>query len=399
MAHGLEWLNRRSLAAAAAHPEGTPAGNFTPDEIAKTVKYTEAKSVFSQISTTYSDAVLVIFLAVGVFPWIYSTSLGALGESAWAEAAFLFAAGILLSAAELPLDWYSQFRLEERFGFNKTTISLWLLDMLKEFLLSLILLYPLLVLVLKIVEWTGAAWWIWAWLTLTVFSLVVSILAPIFILPLFNRFTPLPEGDLRDLLERLARKAGIQFRTIEVMDGSRRSTHSNAFMTGIGRFRKIALFDTLLDQLAHEEVQAVLAHEMGHLRKKHIVKQFLFSSVKSLLGLYLVSLLLNQSWLVEPFGFQTGQLGPALLMIGVFASLILFWLNPLMNSLSRKYEYEADRFAVEILEKSSPLIGALHKLHKENLSNPTPHPWYSAFYYSHPTLYEREQAMKRIRAA
>ncbi|MGC9328868.1 MAG: M48 family metallopeptidase, partial [Candidatus Hinthialibacter sp.] len=343
--------------------------------------------------------VLVLFLAAGVFTWIHSITVSTLGGSAWSEAAFLFAAGMLLSAADLPMDWYSQFRLEERFGFNKTTISLWLMDMLKEFLLGLILLYPLLVLVLGIIEWAGAAWWIWAWLALTAFSLVISILAPLFILPLFNRFTPLPEGDLRDLLEGLARKAGVQFRTIEVMDGSRRSTHSNAFMTGIGRFRKIALFDTLLNQLAHEEIQAVLAHEMGHLRKKHILKQFLFSSMKSLLGLYLVSLFLKQPWLVEPFGFQAGELGPALLMVSVFASLILFWLNPLMHFLSRKYEYEADRFAVEILEKSSPLIDALRKLHKENLSNPAPHPWYSAFYYSHPTLREREQAMRKISAA
>ena len=187
-------------------------------------------------------------------------------------AAFLLVTGVALSLPGLPLDWYDQFRLEERFGFNTTTQKLWWMDRLKGLLLGIVLGYPLLVLVLKLVEWTGPWWWLWAWGALLGFQLLMLVLAPVLILPLFNKFTPLPEGSLRERLLKLAERTRFRARSIQVMDGSKRSRHSNAFFTGFGGFRKIVLFDTLIQQLAELELEAVLAHEIGHFKKKHIPK-------------------------------------------------------------------------------------------------------------------------------
>ena len=208
-----------------------------------------------------------------------------------------------LSLPGLPLDWYDQFRLEERFGFNTTTQKLWWLDRLKGLLLGIALGYPLLVLVLKLVEWTGPWWWLWAWGALLGFQLLMLVLAPVLILPLFNKFTPLPEGSLRERLLKLAERTRFRARSIQVMDGSKRSRHSNAFFTGFGGFRKIVLFDTLIQQLAEPELEAVLAHEIGHYKKKHIPKMLLVSALGSLAGFWLISLLAQQEWFYRELRF------------------------------------------------------------------------------------------------
>ncbi len=308
-------------------------------------------------------------------------------------AAFLLVTGVALSLPGLPLDWYDQFRLEERFGFNTTTQKLWWMDRLKGLLLSIALGYPLLALVLKLVEWTGEWWWLWAWGALLGFQLLMLIFAPVLILPLFNKFTPLPEGSLRERLLKLAEQTRFRARSIQVMDGSKRSRHSNAFFTGFGGFRKIVLFDTLIQQLAEPELAAVLAHEIGHFKKKHIPKTLAASALGSLAGLYLVSVLAKQEWFYRGFGFEPGSIVPALLLFGLLSGVVTFWFSPLAHWWSRRYEYQADAFAAEVMSEPGSLIGALRKLNEKNLSNLTPHPLYSGFYYSHPTLLEREQAL------
>jgi STE24 endopeptidase len=273
------------------------------------------------------------------------------------------------------------------------------MDHAKGLLLAVALGYPFTVLVLKIVAWAAQWWWLWAWGALLVLQLLMLVLAPVIILPLFNKFTPLPEGSLRERLLALGRKTAFPSGNIQVMDGSKRSRHSNAFFTGFGRFRKIVLFDTLIAQLSEPELEAVLAHEIGHYKKRHIVKILAWSALASLAGLYVVSLLMRQQWFYRAFGFEPGRPAAALLLFALLSGGVTFWLSPIANLWSRRHEYEADAYAVQITGGVSSLTGALRKLNEKNLSNLTPHPVFSAFYYSHPTLHERERALLNVALA
>jgi STE24 endopeptidase len=343
--------------------------------------------------------VLAATLFSGALPWFYGAFQRIAGSSVWAGAAFLVAVGVCLSVTDLPFEWHAQFHLEERFGFNTTTAATWWLDRVKGFLLALVLGYPLLVLILKLAAWLGAAWWFWAWICMAAFQLIIMIVAPVLIMPLFNKFTPLPEGSLRERLLGLGERAGFRARDIQVMDGSKRSRHSNAFFTGLGRFRKIILFDTLVNQLEPVELESVLAHEIGHYKKGHIPKTIALSLGGMLAGFYLVALLAKADWFLRGFGFTPGDIVPALLLISLLAGLVTFWISPVFHSLSRHHEYEADAYAASLMKQTQPLITALRKLNEKNLSNLTPHPFYSGFYYSHPTLLERETALKQIAPA
>jgi len=389
----LENLNQRYVR---AHEDRVPdAFKEVIDEptYAKSVKYTLAKGRLSKIETIYDAVVLLLVLFSGVLPLMYGLFGRWFGEAAWAKAAFLLATSLALSIPGLPLEWYHQFRLEDRFGFNTTTQKLWWLDRLKGILLAVLLGLPVLTLILKLVEWTGPGWWLWAWGTLLAFQMIMMVLAPVLILPLFNKFTPLTEGSLRERLLALAQRTGFRAQSIQVMDGSKRSRHSNAFFTGFGGFRKIVLFDTLIQQLEEQELEAVLAHEIGHFKLKHIPKILILSALGSLTGLYVVSILATQGWFYQAFGFVPGNIAPALLLFGLLSGVITFWFSPLAHWWSRRHEYEADAFAAKVMTQAQPLIGALRKLNEKNLSNLTPHPAYSGFYYSHPGLLEREKAL------
>lgn len=389
----LSLLNRRHVL---AHKAAVPAAfKDTVDEAtyAQSVQYTLARGSFSRFEDTYDTLILLLVLFSGVLPWVFDLFRAQFGNSAWAMAGFLFVVGFVLTLPGLPLSWFEQFRLEARFGFNTTTQKTWWLDRLKGFLLALLLGYPLLVLVLKLVEWTGDGWWLWAWGALLSFQLVMLVLAPVLILPLFNKFTPLPDGPLRERLVKLAERTNFRAQSIQVMDGSKRSRHSNAFFTGFGRFRRIVLFDTLIAQLAEPELEAVLAHEIGHYKKKHIVKMLAGSAVSSLAGLSAISVLAKQEWIYRAFGFEPGSIVPALLLFGLLAGVVTFWFSPLAHWWSRRCEYQADAFAAQVMNDAAWLVSALRKLSERNLSNLTPHPAYSTFYYSHPTLLEREQAL------
>jgi STE24 endopeptidase len=392
------WLERLNQAEVQSHAAGMPEvcrGVMDDEAYSKSAKYTLAKSRFHQIELTYHMVLLLVVLFSGVLPWAFNLFLREFGGSAWAMAVFLLVVSIALSLPGLPLDWYAQFRLEERFGFNTTAQKVWWLDRLKGLLLGTALGYPLLVLVLKLVEWTGPWWWVWAWGVLMAFQLLMAVLAPVLILPLFNKFTPLPEGPLRERLLGLAERTRFRTRSIQVMDGSKRSRHSNAFFTGFGRFRKIVLFDTLTQHLAEPELEAVLAHEIGHFKKKHIPKMLAVSALGSLAGFYLLSRLASAEWFYRGFGFAPGHVAPALVLFGLLAGVLTFWLSPVAHWWSRRHEYEADAFAAEVMREPDSLVGALRRLHEENLSNLTPHPLYSGFYYSHPTLLERSARLQQ----
>jgi len=367
----------------------------------RSVDYTLAKSRFGDVVTVYDTALLILILFTGVLPWAFGKFTAAFGTSVWAMAGFLFAAGVALSIISLPFAWYAQFKLEDRFGFNTTTIKTWVLDRLKGLLLAVLLGFPLLVLVLKLIEWTGPNWWIWAALLVIAFQLLVMLIAPAMIMPLFNKFTPLPEGStLRERLFALARRTDFPTRSIEVMDGSKRSHHSNAFFTGFGRFRKIVLFDTLVAQLAEPELESVLAHEIGHYKKRHVVKLLGVSIIGVFIGFAAIAWLARQEWFYRAFGFEyhagfaAANIVPVMLLFALLTETISFWFSPLLHVWSRRFEYEADAFARVTMGDAQPLIQALRKLTERNLSNLTPHPFYSSFYYSHPTLFERERALQ-----
>ena len=387
-------LNRAEVRRHAATPP--PAVSAIMDEATyrKSVRYTLERSSFGMLTSVFDTLVLALFVFGGVLPWLFMSAIGwGADEAVWTRALFILIAGVLLSVPSLPFDWWEHFRLEAKFGFNKSSVRLWFTDKLKGMLLMLAIGFPLLWALLSLVNWVGPTWWIWAFALLFAFQLLMLVLYPKLILPLFNKLTPLPEGDLRHRLLALGDRTGFKAQTIEVMDGSKRSGHSNAFFTGFGRFRRIVLFDTLIAQLTPEELEAVLAHEIGHYRRGHIPKMLALSAALMLAAFAVIAWLAANPWFNLAFGFPPGEIAPAFLLFGLLSGVVTFWFSPLSNALSRKYEYEADAFARDAMGGAGPMVGALRKLAQKNLTNLTPHPWFSAFHYSHPTLVERERAL------
>jgi STE24 endopeptidase len=247
---------------------------------------------------------------------------------------------------------------------------------------------------LALVGWVGAQWWVWGFGLLFAFQLLMFVLYPKLIMPLLNNLTPLPAGEARTRLMALADRTGFLCQTIEVMDGSKRSGHSNAFFTGFGRFRRIVLFDTLMAQLAQDEIEAVLAHEIGHYKRGHIPQRLLTMALLQFAAFAAIAWLAKAPWFNAAFGLPAGVLAPTFLLFSLLSGLVTFWFSPLSHWVSRKHEYEADAFARNAMGGPVPLVGALRKMSQKNLSNLTPHPLYSAVYYSHPTLVERERALQ-----
>ncbi|HYC72250.1 MAG TPA: M48 family metallopeptidase [Opitutaceae bacterium] len=390
---GLEALNRAETRRHAGRLPAAFAGIMDAGTFAKAADYTLARSRFASFAALYEAAVLVGVLFSGLLPWLWARFDALAPGAAWAGALFLVAAGLLLSLPGLPLEWWAQFRLEQRFGFNQSTLGLWVTDQLKGWLLGVLIGLPLGWALLALVSRAGPAWWVWGFGLLFGFQLLMIVLYPKLILPLFNKLTPLPENELRARLLALADRTGFHARTIEVIDGSKRSAHSNAFFTGFGRFRRIVLFDTLMAQLTPEELEAVLAHEIGHYRRGHIPQRLVTAGALQLGGFAALAWLLPAPWFNGTFGFPAGALAPAFLLFGLLGGLVTFWFSPVGNRISRKHEYEADAFARDALGSPEPLRSALRKLAQKNLSNLTPHPLYSAVHYSHPTLVERERAL------
>lgn len=392
----LSALNRAEVR---RHAEGPPAAAAAIMDLAtyrKSVAYTLEKSRFGAVAGIFDTLVTALVLFGGVLPLLFAhvADWGA-PNAVWSHVMFVLLAMMLLSVPSLPFEWWEQFRLEEKFGFNKSSVGLWVMDKVKGTVLTLVIGFPLLWALLSLVKWTGESWWLWGFALLFGFQLLMLVLYPKLILPLFNKLTPLPEGELRTRLLALGDRTGFHAKTIEVIDGSKRSGHSNAYFTGFGRFRRIVLFDTLIAQLTPEELEAVLAHEIGHYRRGHIPKMIALSAVMMAGGFGVIAWLARSPWFNLSFGFPADELAPSFLLFGLLSGLVTFWFSPLMNGLSRKHEYEADAFAREAVGGPAAMVGALRKLAQKNLTNLTPHPWFSAFHYSHPTLVEREAALAR----
>lgn len=408
----LDLLNRREVLRHRAPPpfftgpgSGTlsESAGFDAETFAKSRAYTLDRLAFGQFSRFYSAAILLGLLFSGILPFSDRLLERVFGDGLHRGALFLAGITLAQSLLKVPLSVYSTFRIEGRHGFNTMTWPLFRRDLIKEMLLSLALGLPLLYALLALMRALGERWWLGAFALLLAFQLAMMILYPTFLAPLFNRFRPLEEGVLKTSLLELAHRLRFPAGGIYVMDGSRRSLHSNAYFTGFGRFRRIVLFDTLLRQMEHPELLSVLAHEIGHYKRRHIYKMMFVQTALMGLVLWLASLALRWPTLYQAFGFAASPLsagpfagnpGVGLFLFLTAISALSLPLAPLQNAFSRKHEYEADAFAVEAIRDPGAMQSALIKLSRENLSNMTPHPWYSAFHYSHPTLRERLRAIQ-----
>ncbi len=390
----LEALNRSYVRARMGKlPEGLE-GVMDEETYAKSNEYTLAKSRFGAWEMIFDAVVLAAVIIFGVLPFLFDWWVGFAGDSIWSSALFLVFISVLFSIPALPFEYAQQFGIEAKFGFNRSSVGLWVGDKLKGALVGFAIMFPLLWVLMSLVGWLGTYWWVYGFGILLVFQLVMMVLYPMVIMPLFNKLSPLEEGELKDRLMALSDRSGFKAQTIQVIDGSKRSSHSNAYFTGFGKFRRIVLYDTLIDQLSVEELEAVLAHEIGHYKKGHIPKMIATSAVMMLIGFWLVDFLAFSPWFFEGFGFEGQNLGVAFLLFSLMGGMFTYWFSPLSNRMSRKHEYEADAFAKAAVGSAEPLSRALRGLSEKNLSNLTPHPLYSAFHYSHPTLLEREKAME-----
>ncbi len=360
----------------------------------KSGAYSQAKIKYSILSGIYSATLLIVLLSSGALSECYGGLVNFFGGGVFAQAFAIMAVVMGISVLSIPFEYYEQFVIEQKFGFNKSSVGLWIVDNIKEAILSVVVGAPILALVLWFTQTFSATWWIWAFVAVAIFQIVMIIVYPMFIVPLFNKLEDLPEGELRTSLFELAKRGKFFAKSIQVIDGSKRSSHSNAYFTGFGKFRRIVLFDTLIEQLEQNELGAVLAHEIGHYRKGHIYKMMATSFVMMFAMFAFMGYIANCDWFYTQFGFNKADgMGAVILMCMLFAGFFIFWIAPISNYFSRKHEYEADAFSSELCDGSDALISALKKLHKKNLGNLTPHKLYSMYNYSHPTLAERMGAL------
>lgn len=392
------WLNTRQVRHVAHHRAAVPApfaGRVTLEAHQKAADYTLAKLRFGLVETLVGTAVLVAWTLLGGLDLL--NQLLQLLLTGWSglshQIALVAAFALISSLIALPASLYQTFVLEQRYGFNRTPFALWLSDQLKGAILGAGLGLPLLALVLWLMNAAGSAWWLWTWLVWMTFNLVLLVVYPTLIAPLFNRFQPLDDESLRARVTALMARCGFKASGFYVMDGSRRSAHANAYFTGFGAARRVVFFDTLLQQLSPAEVDAVLAHELGHFRKRHIPQRIAAAFVSSLLGLALLGWLSTQVWFYTGLGVTPNLNGTpndalALLLFLMAAPVFTFFVSPIFSALSRRHEFEADAFAVTHTS-GADLGSALLKLYQDNASTLTPDPWYVRFYYSHPPAAER----------
>ncbi|HTH44514.1 MAG TPA: M48 family metallopeptidase [Oxalicibacterium sp.] len=353
----------------------------------KAAAYTIAKTKFSLFVHLLNAAVLIGFTLMGGLQWLSVHALDVFGPGYRYQLALVLAFAVISGLAELPFDYFRQFVLEARFGFNRMTPSLFFSDLMKSSVLSLAIGLGLVWIVLILMEKSGGLWWLYAWIVWCGFQLLMLVLFPLFIAPLFNKFKPLEDDSLRARIESLMKRVGFSASGLFVMDGSRRSAHGNAYFSGFGAAKRIVFFDTLLERLAPHEIEAVLAHELGHFKLKHIVKRIVVMFAASLGFLALLGFLKTQTWFYTGLGVEP-MLGAsndamALILFALVLPVFSFLLSPLTSLSSRKHEFEADAFAAQYTN-SQDLVSALVKLYEDNASTLTPDPLHSAFYDSHP---------------
>jgi len=396
------WLVSRQVRHVATHRATVPSTFQQTVPLAshqKAADYTLANARFGTLSLAFSTAVLLGWTLLGGLDALNQALRDALlpgwGPMAY-QLALLTAFSAIGALVEAPLSWWHTFRVEQAFGFNRMTLKLWLLDGLKGTLVAAVIGLPLAALILWIMGSSGGLWWLWAWVAWVVFNLVLLVLYPTVIAPLFNKFEPLPDESLKARVQALMQRCGFKAKGLFVMDGSKRSAHSNAYFTGLGAAKRVVFFDTLLKRLSPGEVEAVLAHELGHFKRRHVLQRLVGIFAMSLLGLALLGWLAGRSGFYAGLGVQPNLAAPndalALLLFSLALPPLTFFIGPLMAQLSRKHEFEADAYACAQAD-GRDLASALLKLHEDNAATLTPDPVYARFYYSHPPAAERLAAL------
>ncbi|NOQ64301.1 MAG: M48 family metalloprotease [Methyloprofundus sp.] len=380
------WLSKRQAAYVLKHREQVPEAfteSITLEAHQKAADYTIEKGRLGDIDSAVGMVFLLILTLGGGISAVFSfwasfewsaimTGIAAMGS--------LFA---IMSVLELPTTLYQTFVIEEKFGFNKSTLKQFFTDQGMQLLLVAVIGLPLLALILWVMEALGSSWWVWTWAILIGFSLLMSWLYPTLIAPLFNEFTPLEEGSLKERINQLLDRCGFSSNGIFIMDGSKRSGHGNAYFTGMGNNKRIVFFDTLAESLDDDEMEAVLAHELGHFKRKHVIKMLVASSVMSLISFALLGWLIDKQWFFSGLGVDVQSNAAALMLFMLVLPVFTTFMTPISAFFQRKFEFEADDFAAEHAQ-ASKLISGLVKLYKENASTLTPDPLFSAFHYSHP---------------
>jgi len=374
------------------------SATYSAEDYCKSQQYTRATTLFSIIENSFSTLLTVLFLLYGGFNYIdiWARTYG-FGEIA-TGIIFTGCLGFLAFLVNLPFSLYATFVIEERFGFNRTSLKTFVLDLIKGGLLAIALGAPLLALILWFFINTGIYGWIYAWVGMVIFSMIIQFLAPVLIMPIFNKFSPLEEGSLRNKIQDYAQKENFKIQGIFTMDGSKRSSKLNAFFTGFGKFRKIVFYDTLIEKLNELEIVAVLAHEMGHYKLRHILKMLLASIAQTGIMFYLLSLFLNNSEISAAFGMTETSVYAGLVFFGFLYAPISLLVSIFFNYISRKNEFEADSYAARTTGAPDLLISSLKKLSQANLSNLTPHPFVVFLRYSHPPILSRIDNLRQRRA-
>lgn len=393
------WLAQRQMRHVLAHRDAVPApfrGSISLEAHQKAADYTVAKLRFGLWTTLYSAVIVLVWTLEGGLQllngWVSSTFGAALGG----QLALLVAFAVIGTLLDLPWDVARTFGLEARFGFNRQTPRSYVLDLFKNAVVSAIILLPLALLVLWIMQVAGSWWWLWAWAGLTAFSLLMMVVYPLLIAPLFNKFQPLPDGEVKTRAQALMQRCDFALSGLFVMDGSRRSAHANAYFTGMGAARRVVLFDTLLAQLSPAQIEGVLAHEVGHYKRRHILKRMMVMFGASLAGFALLGWLANQVWFYVGLGVTPNLFAPNHALALILFSLVLpvfgVFVSPLGAAVSRKHEFEADAYAAQHSDARA-LGEALVALYRDNASTLTPDPLYVRFYYSHPPALQRLQRL------
>lgn len=385
------WLALRQMRHVWLHRDNPPAafaGQISVESHRKAADYTLAKSRVGLLGLLLEGVLLLALTLGGGLQAVYDLASAWTDSALWSGTLFLLGLALLLSLLELPLAMYSQFRVEARFGFNRQHLSGFFVDLLKQTLLGLAIGGPLILLVLWLMGRMGEQWWLWVWLAWVGFNLLVLAIYPTVIAPLFNKFTPLADETLKERIEKLLERTGFHASGVFVMDGSRRSSHGNAYFTGLGRSKRIVFFDTLLQQLAPEQMEAVLAHELGHYKRHHVTKRIVLLFGLSLVFLLALATLKEAPWFYAGLGVSSVGDATALALFFLAMPVFTFPLTPLMSMYSRKHEFEADAFAAHYCPPGH-LVSALVRLYQDNAATLTPDPIHSLFYDSHPKATER----------
>ncbi len=392
LTYGLKlWLALRQMRHVWLHRDAPPpafADSISPDQHRKAADYTLAKTRVGLLHLALEAALLLAFTLGGGLQLLHDAATGLTASPLLSGMLTLLGLMAVAGLAEIPLSLYRQFKVEARFGFNRQTLPGFFADLAKESALGVILGAPLILLTLWLMAGMGELWWLWVWLAWMAFNLLVLAVYPTFIAPLFNRFSPLEDASLKHRIEALLARTGFKSQGVFVMDGSRRTAHGNAYFTGLGKSKRIVFFDTLLEQLSPEQTEAVLAHELGHYKRRHIAKRIVFMFGVSLVLLYVLAWLKGMPWFYQDLGVTGMNDALALALFFLVLPVFTFPLTPVMSLYSRKHEFEADAFAAQQADPTH-LITALVKLYRDNASTLTPDPIHSLFYDSHPKATER----------